>query len=108
MNAIFNSCHLNHDAPTPGMGGTMFYFSDRHAFTISRVSKSGKSAWIVMDKETRTDKNGMSESQTYSYEEGEGSEIEVRLSTNGQWYQGGRNGRKVAFGSRDTYYDFSF
>jgi hypothetical protein len=108
MNAIFNSVKLIHPAPEVGMGGTMFGWSDRHAFTVSRVSPSGKTAWIVMDEETRTDKNGMSDCQNYSYAPGEGGEIKVRLSTNGQWYNGTKKSNKVAFGHRDSYYDYSF
>ena len=108
MNSIFNSATLLHDSPTVGMGGTMLYWSDRHAFTVTRVSDSGKTAWIVMDEEVRIDKNGMSESQIYSYNPGSGGEIEVRLSKNTQWHQGGVKGRKVSFGRRDTYHDFSF
>lgn len=53
--------------PVVGEGATEFMHTDRHAFTVVEVSKDGKTCYIVEDIATRTDSNGMSDSQQYSY-----------------------------------------
>lgn len=55
--------------PEAGMGATILGWSDRHAATIVSVDKyRGRvRVGIQQDNSVRTDKNGMSESQDYSF-----------------------------------------
>lgn len=101
--------------PVVGMGATILMYTDRHAGTITevRTNKKGKATGIavVEDKATRTDTNGMSESQTYSYERGEGAPEWYTRRVTGQWVKEGeslRNGQVVAIGYRNAYHDYSF
>ena len=57
--------NANHPKPVVGMGATMCSWSDRTAATI--VAVTPKTITVKCDKATRTDKNGMSDCQTYSY-----------------------------------------
>ena len=51
--------------PKVGMGATVLHWSDRSAGTIIKVTKN---TFVVQeDKATRTDDNGMSESQSYDF-----------------------------------------
>ena len=91
--------------PEVGMGATLLLWTDTHAYTISRVSKSGKTFWMKRDKAIRTDSNGMSESQDYRYEpQPDAPERPVRMTKRG-WMS---NGQFVRVGIRDEYYDYSF
>lgn len=61
---------LNNSAPPipqVGMGCTELCWSDRNPCTIVSVSKSGKSFEFTYDDYKRTDKNGLSEVQTWEY-----------------------------------------
>jgi hypothetical protein len=92
--------------PTVGMGATVVMWTDRKAATVIEVSPSGKTFKIQIDKSTRTDGHGMSDSQDYSYEaDPEGSIYTVRMSKRG-WNAHGIG--RVSLGQRDTYHDFSF
>lgn len=51
--------------PVVGMGVTEGIGSDRYAYTIIEVRRDGKELVIQRDNATRTDTNGLSESQTY-------------------------------------------
>ena len=94
--------------PETGMGVTRTFWSDRKAYTISRVSASGKTFWMKEDKVTRVDKNGWSESQEYSYEpDSDSPEIRVGLTSKG-WRVGGQRGERVTVGVRNYFYDFAF
>jgi hypothetical protein len=97
------------DTPAVGEGCTIYSYSDRAAGTVVRIA-TPKKVFIKYDKTTRIDTNGMSESQTYSYETNDaGLEIEVSLRRDGIWHEGTtQKGRVVRFGHRDTYHDFSF
>ena len=55
---------------TVGMGATILMHSDRHAATIVDVfTKYGRlHVKVQRDKATRTDSNGMSDSQDYTFE----------------------------------------
>ncbi|VVB50620.1 Uncharacterised protein [uncultured archaeon] len=107
MNAVLNSSNVQCPKPEVGMGATKLYFTDRAAYTIVRVSPSGKTFWMKRDKATRTDTNGMSESQTYSYESLPDimPEEAVRLCQDGQWRS---VGMKVLVSARREYHDYSF
>ena len=91
-----------------GDGATILGWSDRHPATVIEV-KGGKRKTIVIqhDRAIRTDRNGMSEMQSYTYERDPNGEIEEVGFRNGAWrVRGTDNG--VRFGSREKYYDFSF
>ena len=108
MNHIISGCRMA--APEVGMGGAILGWTDRRACTITEVSKSGKRVGIVEDIATRVDKNGMSDSQEYSFERGSGSPTFFTLRKNGAWVRQGESirGQRLAIGQRDHYYDFSF
>lgn len=91
--------------PVVGEGATELMWSDRHAYTVTWVSKSGKTFRARQDKAIRTDSNGWSESQTYRFEPNpNGSEVTVRWTKRG-W----RNkGTGFKLGERDEYCDPSF
>lgn len=96
---------------TIGAGATIIHWTDREACTIIKVSVSGKSMIIQQDFATRTDDNGMSESQHYQYEPNpKGRTHEARLGKYGWRLKGssGRRGTKVLVGVRDSYHDYSF
>lgn len=94
------------------MGATMLCWSDRHACTITAVSPSGKSIEVKRDIATRTDKNGMSESQDYSYKPNPNAPAQTfTLRKNGKWVAKGSTmnaGTHLLIGKRDQYYDCSF
>lgn len=91
--------------PEVGMGATELCYSDRHAYTIVEVSPSGKTIKVQPDKATRTDNNGMSDAQTYSFEPDTNAPIiTVRLTKKG-WQS---KGRPFAIGYRSEHYDYTF
>ena len=94
-------------APEVGMGCTELQYSDCHAGTIVSVSSSGKSFTYRRDSAHRTDKNGMSESQTYVYSPSPEAPLHTaRLHKDGCFYTAGRT--RIAVGYRKEYYDYSF
>lgn len=104
--------------PEIGMGATLLGWSDRKAATVIELFKKGKYNYVVVqqDNATRTDKNGMSDSQHYDYTPNlEGSKTTFRILENGfQKVYVNHNNRfvntsgGVMFGERDEYYDYSF
>lgn len=100
--------------PEVGMGATILYHSDREPATVIEIQRKTNPRWIVIqeDKATRTDQNGYSESQNYSYEPNpEGQKHTASLRANGTWVLTGgtmRTGTIVRLGERDKYYDYSF
>lgn len=94
--------------PTIGMGVTIQYHSDREAGTIIQVTQNGRRIVIQEDSATRTDSNGMSESQTYEFSPNpEGTTHIATLRKDGTYRLQGSKER-VYLGTRDKYYDFSF
>lgn len=97
--------------PKVGMGATQCMWSDRHAYTIVTVF-SEKHIVVQKDKAIRADKNGMSESQEYTYQaDPEGTKYTVTLRKNGKWVtkgEGLKNGTGWMLGERREYYDYSF
>jgi len=53
--------------PKVGDGATLQCWSDRHACTVIAVSESGKRITLQEDTATRTDNNGRSECQSYTF-----------------------------------------
>lgn len=92
--------------PKVGDGATQLCYSDRHAFTVEKVSPSGKTFWARRDKATRTDSNGMSEAQSYTFEPDPTAVlVQVRLTKRG-WKAG--SGDRFSLGTRREYHDYSF
>lgn len=109
INAIQGQPHL---FPTMkvGDGMTELLYSDRHAHTVVEVLNDGKVLKVQRDHAKRIDKNGMSESQTYSYEPRPDAPVQTLAWDEKQgcfrekpWTK--RGGRFVP--GRQEYYDFS-
>lgn len=102
----------NPATPTVGQGGTILGWSDRSPCTVVEVSPSGKTVVVQDDSYTRTDSNGMSESQDYTFTPNpNGGKTTYTLRKNGRWVvkgQGMNAGNHLSLGKRDRYYDFSF
>ena len=97
--------------PAVGMGCTHLMWSDRHAYTVISVSKSGRVCQIRSDKEIRTDVGGMTECQTYSFEpDPDGSVKSISLRKDGRWREVGHGsgGSVFVIGHRESYHDYSF
>lgn len=91
-----------------GMGATYSIGSDRYACTVIAVSTSGLKVTTRDDKATRTDENGMSECQTYSYErDPSGVERTWYRDSKGNYGNKTRGGR-LGLGARRAYHDYSF
>ena len=112
--SFFNNLMQDSKHPTPevGMGATKLSWTDRTAGTIVAVSNSGKKLTWRQDKATRVDTNGMSDSQTYTYEQKPDSRYddEYSLRKNGRWVKVGSpmQGSSLGIGHRSEYYDYSF
>lgn len=100
------------EPPKVGDGATYGCWTDRHAGTVIKVSKSGKTVWVQADHAKRVDKNGMSEMQTYEYSPNpEGHIIVFTLRNDGRYNEKGcarGYGNRVGFGHRNAYHDYSF
>jgi len=89
--------------PEIGMGCTELMYSDRHAYTIIKMTRC--TITVQRDKATRTDHNGMSDSQSYSYEPDPNGMTKVVRKTKRGW---SCHGTRFRLGDRDEYYDYSF
>lgn len=111
--SLVNNLYANssYQKPEVGMGATELGFTDRRAHTIVEVVDD-KTIIVQRDRATRTDKNGMSESQSYDYApQPQSRRITVTLRDNGRWVtkdESDKKGTAFAIGIRDEYYDFSF
>jgi hypothetical protein len=110
--------------PEPGMGATILAWTDRYAATIigSLVGPATRGATIILvqvDRAIRTDKNGLSEDQTYTYEPNtNGTVYFFRKTKVGTWEEVAMNPRTgrynkngglgLRIGEREEYRDFSF
>lgn len=93
--------------PEVGMGATICAWTDRYAGTVIKVGPYGKTVIIQEDKAERTDNNGMSESQHYSYSaDPNGRIFKARYGKRGWRVIGGGYG--VVIGTRCKYHDYSF
>lgn len=118
--SLINHIYSRHTNPEPevGMGATICMWSDRHAVTIIAIEKGILTT--QGDKCTRTDSNGMSESQSYTYErDPHGIITHWKKDQSGKWRTVYRNeetgrwkmanhGNHLSIGYREEYYDFSF
>lgn len=91
-------------------GATLCHWSDRHAGTVVEVSADGKTLKWQRDYATRSDNNGMSDSQSWAYTKN--PETAVKTFTkrkNGYFYERGQKmGTSYLVEGRCEYYDFSF
>ena len=94
--------------PTIGMPATVCYYSDRHAATVIAVSKTGRKVTVQEDTATRTDTNGMSECQTYTYSADPAGRVHVFYRNKHGEYGGRRQGVRLSLGVRSSYHDYSF
>ena len=99
----------------PGDGVTAVFYSDRRAFTVVRVSPSGKTLELRQDIAIRTDGNGMSATQEYRYEEDpEYRENNIPndkaywLPSKGHYSLGLASSGPWLIHGRHEYYDYSF
>lgn len=89
--------------PVVGMGATICCWSDRHAATIVKVTQC--QIHVQEDIATRTDSNGMSDCQTYSYAPNPDAPVIVFRKTKRGWRS--KSGG-LLIGTRREYYDYSF
>ncbi len=108
--------------PIVGMGATILSYSDRSPVTIIGVTKMSNGRFMIEvqdDLYTRTDNNGMSDSQDYVYSRNpDGGRSHYRQNAKGIWQQVVKNQQTgkwnkvdtggLRIGERDRHYDFSF
>ena len=98
--------------PKVGMGATLAIGSDCYPFTICTVGKYGtKYIEVQRDNYKRTDKNGLSEMQTYEYTPDPIAEkYRYTLRKNGRYVRKGLPMKYggIYIGSRRAYFDPSF
>jgi len=97
----------DHDKPEVGMGATELLYSDRHAYTISRVSESGKTFWMKRDKAIPNGCPATEELHDYTYIE-QPDEPEVRVNMTKYGWKIQKSTSYVAVGIKDEYYDPTF
>lgn len=107
------------DQPEPkvGMGATLLGWTDRYAATMTDLT--GDILTVQTDRATRTDANGMSENQAYSYEPDPDGTLHHFQRRDDEWVPVQWNDRTrcwvdhdagypLRIGVRDHYYDFSY
>ena len=112
-NHYFNNTKNNIEI---GTLATIYSYSDRHAYEVVKVINQ-KHIFIRRLKAIRTDKNGMSDSQSYRFEQNLKQPIIELKFTYNHWriiltnkltnkkYTKKTN---ISFGVADEYYDYSF
>jgi hypothetical protein len=107
--------------PEVGMGVTVCGYSDRTAWTITRISKTGKCFWATQDMATLKDgwkpefvPGGFAGhctnqgSQEYNYKSNpDGYEVRFTKTKDGGW-SSKQHGRRVILGVRSYFYDYNF
>jgi hypothetical protein len=94
--------------PEVGMGATIQHWSDRTPATIIQVAPNLKQIVLQEDKSVRTDNNGMSEYQEYTFStDTEGRIFTATLRKDGRYRLTGSK-ELVSIGTRSKFYDFSF
>lgn len=122
-NHVMSRMTIGQPKPVEGMGVTILSWTDRHAGTIINVTQrsSGTIIWVREDKATRTDSNGLSEEQTYTFEpnpqgrvivfhcaERDGAWREMMLNPSTGRLNIVKGGHGLRIGERAEYRDFSF
>lgn len=103
-----------------GDGATVCGWSDRMAYTVVRVSKSGKRIWIQRDNAKLVNRDSFivtpggfaanwqyPEGQKYEYSANTAAKIMMASLTRLGWRIGGLRGEKVVAG-RLEFYDYNF
>lgn len=112
--------------PNIGDGATVYRWSDRQAYTVVKVGKNGKTAYLQRDRATLLNGANSGEPdalvcypggfaghvegrQRYTYEaDPNGQMIRVSLRSDGRWRTAGPHGEIVKFGVRAEFVDFNF
>ena len=102
MNHLFTASRQAE--PVVGMGATMCAWTDRHAGTIVKVTRT--QVHVQEDNAVRIDSNGTSEQQTYAYSPNPNAPVIVFRKTK-RGYRS-KCGYGLLIGVRREYYDFSF
>jgi len=102
-----------HSTSLIGTGCTFRVWTDSHACTVIAVSPNGRLVTVQEDTATRTDRNGISEAQDYTYERDlNGQTHQFSLRATGAWKLVGQAARSpggtLSFGHRRSYRDPSF
>lgn|SRR5574337_164337 len=96
------------DIPSVGMGATIRVGSDSYPTTIIQITRNGKRIVIQEDNAIRTDNNGLSELQEYTYQTNPNGAIYIAtLRKDGRYRLQGEQ-TPVYIGVRRKYYDPSF
>lgn len=121
-NHLYSRMVIGQPQPTVGMGGTVCGWTDRYATTIIEVFTIGRSVYIKAQEDfaKRSDDNGMSECQEYTYSPNpEGSVHTFKRESDGRWsevyknqetgrYKKYNGGKGFRLGVRQKYHDYSF
>jgi hypothetical protein len=92
--------------PTVEMPSTICWITDRKPATVIAVSPTAAKVTVREDKATRTDGNGMSESQSYTYERDPVGALHVfHRQANGTYRS---PGKCLVLGARHCYHDYSY
>jgi hypothetical protein len=90
-----------------GLGATLSVGSDRYPYTLVGWTANGEIIYLTADEYTRTDKNGQSESQTYTYKTNPDAPPEKAVwSRTQKRYRVGGTG--IYLGERKAYLDPGF
>jgi hypothetical protein len=120
QNHLYSRMIVGAPEPTPGTGATVLHWTDREAATVQSFDPKLDVVVVTLDRAARTDSNGMSEEQTYSFERDPDGQVYVfKRDRQGMWREARLNGKgRVTFipgggsgllvGARRHYYDFSF
>lgn len=121
-NHLLARATISQPDPTLGMGATLLGWTDRYAATITGIVVNGgkvKQIEVKRDIATRTDKNGLSESQEYRFERDTSAPpYFFRRNRQGRWEQiifntetqrwNKCDGYGLLIGRRDHYRDPTF
>lgn len=95
-----------HKAVKVGDGITLLLYSDSNAYTI--IKRTEKTLTIQRDRAIRTDKNGMSDCQSYRYEPNKNGAIKtIHWSNKHQRWNAPQGYRGIWLG-RHEYFDYTF
>jgi len=96
---------------------TICYYTDREAYYVTAVNEDKTRCTIVKAKATRTDNNGMCESQSYSFEFDLDARPKLLHKRRGKWCEVILSTTQmkvvykpvhIVFGRADEYFDYSF
>lgn len=94
--------------PQIGMGVTIAYYSDSCPATIIQITNNGKRLVVQVDSSTRTDTNGVSDIQSYTYSTDPNGEILIVTKRKDGTYRLTKSKSLVHIGVRRKFHDYSF